>query len=371
MTNSPMTFGNGIFFDGVTSARHAVAITLTEASLRVADAQGQLLADWPYRDLESMAAPETVLRLGLKRSAIAARLEIRDPALMAEIDDRADGIDRTGTMARRQRGSVIAWTLAATVSLVLVAWFGIPVIAERLTPVIPAALERKLGDAVNMQMRAMLDSENAGDRFECGGGRGEAAGRAAFDKLIRRLEAQGGLSNSVRAFVVRKPDANAIALPGGTIYVFQGLIAKAQNADEVAGVIAHEMGHVFHRDGTRSVLQSAGLSFLFGMLLGDFVGGGAVVMAAQTVLQSSYTRDVETAADAYAVDLMNRSGGNARALATILTRIGGATEPGMKILMDHPDTRLRVAVINARAGNPTGAPLLDAGEWAALKRICG
>jgi predicted Zn-dependent protease len=67
---------------------------------------------------------------------------------------------------------------------------------------------------------------------------------------------------------------------------------------------------VAHRDGTRSILQSAGLSFLFGMLLGDFVGGGAVVIGARAVLRSSYSREVEGAADRYGVELMNRAGGD-------------------------------------------------------------
>ena len=88
--------------------------------------------------------------------------------------------------------------------------------------------------------------------------------------------------------------------------MFEGLVEKSETPDELAGVIAHEIGHVAHRDGTRSILQSAGLSFLFGMLLGDFVGGGAVVIGARAVLQSSYSRDVESAADRYGVELMSR-----------------------------------------------------------------
>jgi len=366
-----MTIGPGVFYDGLTSARHDVAVELDQTALRVTDAQGRVLAQWPYAELESLSAPDRLLRLGRRHSKLLARLEVRDPALIAAIDERAEGIDRTGALARRQRGGVIAWTLAATASLVLVAWFGVPVIAEKLAPLIPAGLERKLGAAVDMQTRAMLDTRNAGAGFECGHAANERTGRAAFDKLIARLAPQAGLPIPPQPFVVRRPEANAIALPGGSIYVFEGLIDKAQSPDELAGVIAHEMGHLAHRDGTRSVLQGAGLSFLFGMLLGDFVGGGAVVVAARTVLQSSYTRDVETAADAYAVDLMNQIGGNARALGTLLTRIGGATEPGMKILMDHPDTRLRVSVINARARASNGTPLLDPAEWAALKKVCG
>ena len=149
---------------------------------------------------------------------------------------------------------------------------------------------------------------------------------------------------------MHRKEANAFAIPGGRIYVFEGLIDTARDADELAGVLAHEIGHIAHRDGTRAVLQGAGLSFMFGMLLGDFVGGGAVVLAAKSVLKSSYSRDVEAAADVYGVGLMQKAGGNGAALAAILTRMGGATEPGMKILRDHPDTKARVAAITRAAG---------------------
>ena len=216
----------------------------------------------------------------------------------------------------------------------------------------------------------MLDTRKAGASFDCGTAPSETAGRAALDKMLRRLETAAGLALPLRATVVRRDETNAVALPGGQVYVFRGLIAKADTADEVAGVIAHEIGHVAHRDGTKAVLQGAGLSFLFGMLLGDFVGGGAVVFAAKTVLQSSYSREAETQADAYGADLMNKAGGDAHALATMLDKIGGATEPGMTILLDHPETKARVAVINKLAATRPPTSFLDAGEWAALKTIC-
>jgi hypothetical protein len=57
-------------------------------------------------------------------------------------------------------------------------------------------------------------------------------------------------------------------------------------------------------------------------------------------------------------------------MATILGKIGGATEPGMKILLDHPETEVRVAAINKVAANQQPSAFLDANEWAALKQIC-
>jgi Zn-dependent protease with chaperone function len=365
-----ITSGPGIFFDGRTSARHDVRVTLGAAALQVESSDGRLLADWPYDEIDELSAPDKVLRLGRRGNATLERLEVLDPAFAAAIDAQAIHVDRTGALRRRQRRSVIGWSVAATVSLVLVAYFGVPAIAGRLTPLVPPALERRLGEAVDVQTRAMLDTRDLGAGFECGRAGSEALGRAALDRMVARLETAAGLAVPLRIAVVRRNEPNAIALPGGHIYVFRGLIAKADTPDEVAGVIAHEIGHVARRDGTRSVLQAGGLTFLFGMLLGDFVGGGAVVMAARSVLQSSYSREAEAAADAYGTTLMTNAHGDGRALATMLTKIGGATEPGMTILLDHPETKARVATINRLAGPRPSSPFLDAAEWAALKRIC-
>ena len=364
--------GKGIFFDGVTSARRPALVELASDALVVRDAEHRdLLARWPYDELDHLAAPEGVLRLGHGGSPRLARLEVRDPALAHLIDEASVPVDRSGASARRGRLRVVAWSIAATISLVLGAVFGVPALADKIAPLVPLGVERWLGEAVDMQARQMLDRGTTNRPFECGAGTGEAAGRAALGRLVGKLETAAGLPIPLDVKVVRRSEPNAVALPGGHIYVFEGLVQKSESADELAGVVAHEIGHVAHRDGTRSILQAAGLSFLFGMLLGDFVGGGAVVLGARAVLQSSYSRDVEASADRYAVELMQRAGGDPRALGALLTRIAGAIHPGMEILRDHPDTKARVAVINNLAASAAPPqPLLEPSEWAALRRIC-
>jgi Zn-dependent protease with chaperone function len=363
--------GAGIFFDGLTSARHPVTVELASDGLVIRDAlERDMLARWPYDQLDHLAAPEGVLRLGRAGAKSTARLEVRDAELAHAIDEASVPVDRAATPGHRGRNKVIAWSIAATVSLVLGAIYGVPALAGRIAPLVPLGVERWLGEAVDTQARTMLDKGGSKLPFECGAGQGEAEGRAALRRLVGKLEAAAGLPIPLDTKVIRRSEANAVALPGGHIYVFEGLIDKSERPDELAGVLAHEIGHVAHRDGTRSILQAAGLSFMFGMLLGDFVGGGAVVIGARAVLQSSYSRDVESAADQYAVDLMGRAGGDPRALGTVLTRIAGAIHPGMEILRDHPDTQARVAVINTLATSQAAQPLLEPSEWQALKRIC-
>jgi predicted Zn-dependent protease len=365
-----MNKGSGYYFDGVTSARHEVTVDLLSETLLVADARGDERAEWPYAEISHLPAPKHILRLGLGGSPALARLEIHDPAFAAVIDERAVTVDRSGAMDRRARSRAIVLSLAAMVALVAVAVFVVPELAARLTPLLPAGFEHRLGEAVNGQVRSMLDTRDLGERLVCGSQPTERAGKAALDTMVARLSRGAPLAAPVKLSVIRRPEANAIALPGGHIYVFQGLLAKAENPDELAGVIAHEIGHVVQRDGTRSMLQGAGLSLLFGMLLGDFVGGGAVVIAARTMIQSSYSREVEASADAFATRLMAQAGGDGAALGSILTRIEADREPGTRIWLDHPEVQERVRAINAIASPRSGAPLLDTEQWAALKQIC-
>jgi len=362
--------GRAIYFDGTCSTRNDVVVEAAAAGLQIFSSDRHLLDEWLYAELRRQAAPDGMLRLGRNGETLLARLEIRDAALASAIEDRAVTLDRGGAAERKLRRKVVILSLAAVVSLIFTAIIGVPVLATRVTPLIPVSVEQKLGSAVDSQIRATLDTKHLGAAFVCGSGANGAAGRAALDKLVGRLQAAAALPYSLRVDVVRRADFNAFALPGGHIYVFQGLIDRAQSPDELAGVLAHEIGHVAHRDGTRTVLQAAGLSFLFGMMLGDFVGGGAVVIAAKTVVRSSYSRRVETAADIYSVGLMHKVGGDPRALATILARVTADKDEGIKILADHPGTKDRVIAINAIAPAGATTPLLGAADWAALKQIC-
>ncbi len=364
--------GPAIYFDGTCSARHEVKVEAAAARLRITAKKpaGLLLDEWAYADLRRMSAPDGVLRLSRCGETLFARLEIRDPELTCAIEDRAETLDRGGAGERRLRRKIVALSFAASVSLFVTAIYGVPELATRLVPFVPVSVERKLGEAVDKDVHASLDSQHLGSAFACGRGPSELPGRAALDKLVGKLEAAAALPVALRVDVVRRPEPNAVALPGGRVYVNQGLVDQAQTPDELAGVLAHEMGHVAARDGTRVVLQTAGLSFLFGMMLGDFVGGGAVVIAAKTVLKSSYSRRVESAADAYSTALMQKAGGDPHALGVILARIVADKAHGMAILRDHPETKDRISAINAVAAGAATAPFLDMAEWGALKQIC-
>src|SRR5262245_20640782 len=236
--------GKGQYFDGLSSMRHEVTVEAAPDCLRLLRPDGALLAAWPYGDLRQQTAPDSMMRLRRAGGPELARLEIRDPELIALIDEYADSLDRTGGTERRLRKRVIVWTVAAAASLVLVAVYGLPALSNQIAPLIPLPLEQRFGAMMDEQVRSMLDDGKSGRPFECGPADAEKPGRAALDKLIGKMEAAAGLPIPLKTAVVRKAETNAIALPGGHIYVFEGLIKQSRTPDELAGVIAHEIGHV-------------------------------------------------------------------------------------------------------------------------------
>jgi Zn-dependent protease with chaperone function len=371
MAEAPIPSGPATYFDGITAVRHDVMVTCTPSGLTLTDARGDPVAIWPYERLSHRNAPAHVFRLGLRDSDRLERLEIADNALAHAIDLACPDIDRTDTRDRAERRGAVGWSLAAVASLLLVAFYGLPQIADQLARVLPYQIEQSLGRAGDLRFRAAFDRGNDAQPFECGDGPHEAAGKAAFDKLIGRIADGAGLATPIQATVVRRDEPNAFALAGGHVYVLKGLIDTANNVDEVAAIIAHELGHVANRDGTRSILQSAGISLIFGMMLGDFVGGAAVVVAAQSLFKARYSRTQEAAADDFAVRTLQELNANPRTLASFLERVAGHPKPrGLSILLAHPSVQERVARINALAPAINGEPLLDAAEWQALKRIC-
>ncbi|MEM9277159.1 MAG: M48 family metallopeptidase [Pseudomonadota bacterium] len=116
--------------------------------------------------------------------------------------------------------------------------------------------------------------------------------------------------------------ANALALPGGTIILTDQLEALAKHEDELAGVFAHEIGHVNERHSLRQIYRVLGLTFMISLIGGD---SGQIVedVAGQFVLLEtfSYTREFETSADTYAVKVMSELDRNPMAFVDLLDRL--------------------------------------------------
>ncbi|HEX7925501.1 MAG TPA: M48 family metallopeptidase [Bradyrhizobium sp.] len=352
---------SAVFFDGASSRRRLVALKLADA-LEIRE-DGELLARWAFADIRRADSPSGLLRLSCLTAPSLARLEIRDTKLIAELVARCGALE-ADLPNRKGVAGIVGWSLAAAVSIVLVVLFGVPLAAERLTPLVPDSFERRLGDVAEAQVKVVFDGKPCSN----------AAGQAAFEKLVGKLRNSAGLDNSVQSGVLATSVPNAFALPGGKVYLFEGLLEKAENPDEIAGVLAHELGHLRHRDSMRELIHNGGTSFLIGLLFGDITGSGALIFASRSLVTSSYSRDAETNADTFAIETMHKLGRPAKPMGELMFRVTGKEGgKGLSLVSSHPLTEDRLARMDkADADGPAkGQPLLSAAEWQALKGICG
>jgi Zn-dependent protease with chaperone function len=335
-------------------------------SLAFADAleireDGAAPVRWAYSDIRRADSPAGMLRVSCLSAPPLARLEIRDGALAAELASRCARLDENriggGAVAK-----IVGWSAAASVSIVLLVWFALPFAADHLAPLVPKAFERRMGEASEVQIKAIF-GDHACDR---------AAGQAAYAKLLKQLREAAGLDTDVQSTVLATEIPNAFALPGGKVYLFSRLLAKAENSDEIAGVLAHELGHLRHRDNMRGMIYDGGASFLIGLLFGDVTGSSALIFASRSLVTASYSREAEQNADSVTIEVMHKLGRSPKPMGELLYRVTGKEgDRNLSILAGHPLTEDRLQRMTAEDRPPTGAPLLSDSEWASLKGICG
>jgi Zn-dependent protease with chaperone function len=347
------------FFDGQSNRKHLVALRLGEQCDIVED--DVVIAQWPYDRIRRVDAQPGVLRVSCQTAPPLARLEISDDVLATELVARCLQLDVDSPGRKGSTTRIVGWSLAALASILLVVIYGVPFAAERLAPLVPQSFENRIGQVADKQVRLVFDGKACEAKD----------GQAAFVKLVGTLRDAAGLPGPVDATVLSSEVANAFALPGGKIYLFNGLLEKAHNSDEIAGVLAHEMGHVVHRDNMRNLIYNGGTSFLVGLLFGDVTGSSAILFATRTMFDTTYTRTAETNADAFSIELMHKLGRSPKPMGELLLRVtGNEKDKNFSFLSNHPFTEDRLALMQKEDRPPTSRPILSDEEWMALRSIC-
>ncbi len=115
---------------------------------------------------------------------------------------------------------------------------------------------------------------------------------------------------SYRFYVVEDPSPNAFTIPGGTIYVHTGLFKYTQDESELAGVIAHEIGHAYERHPTKSISRQYGVDYLSKLLFKENASQFKQIslQLAQQSLLLHYGRDEEFRSDEIGYQLLSRTG---------------------------------------------------------------
>lgn len=350
---------DGKLYDGLSAKAQAVRVTPTGRFVEVEGAAGRETIGLDLLRRENHAASVTLHRTDMPDWRLTLRSEAaRDLASVQKLHAM------TGRHWRN-----IGLSIAGVAAVGALFWFGGGPVVEAVAPMVPVSVTKPAGE----QYAAMI----IGDEGECK----SPAGRAALDAMVARVTPRQGFVMPVRVRVTNSRTVNAITLPGGEVIVFAGLIEASQSPEELAGVIAHEFGHVQHYHSNEALIRQFGFSvFLEG--LGGNMGG-----LAATGLMLANTREAEREADGEAIALMKQGSVSPLGLSAFFDRMGGGSGEDAKgktgeaarrkdgddfgsLFATHPGDSSRRARFAEAAKGINATPVIDAAQWQALRNIC-
>ncbi len=349
--------GAGALFDGQTSRRERVEITINAAGMamrREGDGSFSPLGEFRI----AQRGQNGYLRVKAERFPGG---EIIVHSTEAEAALRANHFLRPRfwpAMSSKAKAALLAGAFILFLAFML--QYGINAIIDRGLVLVSDEMEEKLGRTIFEQLAASrpraLDDSTRRVLEKC------AAVIQAFDTTR---------SWKIKIAVVEdEKTKNAFALPGGYIVVYRGILEAMTDESELFGLLAHEAGHVYLRHGLRRIARTAMIGFIASVLVGDAGGLSAILFDnSEMLLNLAYDRTEERAADEYAIVALGKAGMNQRGLATLFEKI--KQEEGdsrwLTFLSSHPATEERIAFLQQGLKNDIPSRIiLTAEEWKIL-----
>ncbi|GJL51800.1 M48 family metallopeptidase [Candidatus Nitrospira salsa] len=363
----------GIYYDGVSASPHRVTIQVRPSGLQIIAQSGSQLS-WQYQEIRQTQGKYSGEEVRFERgSGICEVLTVSDTAILDCLHTISPDLVTHIHNPARRRWRMLMTGLAGLASIPLL-WaaftWGIPWVSGPVTRLIPTAWEKELGQ--------FMATKLAPPETQCTNPQVVDSLETIVTTLAHSVELN---PYSFQIHVVDSPTVNALAAPGGQILVFRGLLEHTETAEEMAGVLAHEMQHILQRHGMRLLVQNFSMGFVVGALSGDVSGIMTFGLQAAHVLQTlSYTRNVEEQADQEGLQLLLRSGidpeGMLNFFRTINEKLNEKKKPSKhtaQYLHTHPSTEARIQRLQNLIPSTfkSSIELLPETEWTQIRKMCG
>jgi Zn-dependent protease with chaperone function len=197
----------------------------------------------------------------------------------------------------------------------------------------------------------------------------EGAGAAALRRILDRLQSGADYGQPFKLHIVGGEMENSFALPGRHIVLVSGLIKRTNAPEEIAGVLAHEMGHGLEKDPEALFIRNIGMKILLKFLAW---GDDSAAEFRAMLLQMRYSRDAERSADAHAIAILKRARISPEFAGDFIMRAAAQSPTGEGALDDfgaHPASEERARLFLSQPPYPA-EPILTAAEWTAAQTIC-
>lgn len=353
-----------VYFDGETARDNKVVVSLETSGLHFS---GNCVPaeTWNLSGLSAIDPPHMGQPLRLSHESQAgARLSIRNDVFMQHLLIAAPHLK--GGFHPKRALRLLLWIGGGLTILAGLIYLTLNFAPQRLAVLLPDAWSKRVGE----QMEASLVQGARVCQTPDGDG--------AIAAMLANLAEGNPDMPPLRVRVYDIPIMNAFALPGGFVVLTRGLLREATEPSEVAGVLAHEVGHVAYHHPEAQMIRIAGMQVLISVATGTSGGNNASSLAGLAAILK-YTRDAEREADAYAVAMLSAAHVDPMALKHFFEKIlkeegkssGSAFSNLGTVFSTHPVTTERIERIKPLPAGVLPRSPLSEEQWKALKEICG
>jgi predicted Zn-dependent protease len=259
-----------------------------------------------------------------------------------DISTQVKGIKK---IRRRVRGLILGIILAIAALILILLQIRNPV-AKAIAKSIPVEWEQSLGESVFEQYKAQKKIIDDPEVI------------ASLDKITTPLLSRiPDKRYDFKIYIVEDASINAFALPGGYMALHTGLLLNVEHAEELLGVLAHEISHVTLQHGLRKLIDSMGLLIMIKAFFGDSSGiWGEVVKSGAFLLDQQFSRSFEREADETGFSYLVNAGIDPGGMIGFFQRLEEERkkvdtlnlEEKLNFLSTHPVPAMRIKYLNKK-----------------------
>lgn len=227
-----------------------------------------------------------------------------------------------------------AWTeygivVAVIIGFIALVFWGIGLLIDNLVWLIPPTIEQQLGKIIVPEYAKLAKPSPA---------------QTKLNQLLDRLETDlpTPRERDYQLLYIPDPTINALALPGDTIVVYQGLIQKIGSENELMMILGHELGHFANRDHLRGITRTLALQVLLSIVFGDSGLGSLAGGALEAVANANYSQGQELQADEFGLNLLVKQYGHGAGAVDFFQKIRDQGNTPIPFLASHPNPQERI-----------------------------
>lgn len=348
------------FYDGQTSKGYERRYSISQGRLLMCEPDGTLLESIPISELVLLQidAPRGKVLFTFSKNS-SARFYIEKADYMFLKSD----LNKYGLKKKVQftssMGMIIALTVVAIIFIALIYW-SIPKLARPVAHLIPLSVEMTISEYLFEQ-----DGQVEG---ECS----TIEGSAALDKMVEKLTSKSPFEGVLNIKVVKSEQVNAYATLGNRIVIFTGLLEFVESQDELAGIVAHELGHVHYRHPIVGAVRYAGFGMLVDLMFGQ-LSETTILALSELLVGMKHSRSMEIEADNFARETLAKAKLSTAGLKAFFARLNTKESERfadyLKYLSTHPTHQERLESLNQNRSFQSKS-ILSSTEWKNLQNIC-